>query len=66
MPAQIKIIIKPDGSIATSVEGVAGLSCKELSGWLSQIGQTVEEGLTPEAYQAPDVQVTDAWVEGGG
>lgn len=63
MPAQIKIVVKPDGSISTVVEGVQGPSCKELSSWLAALGKTVDEGATADAYQAPDIQLTDAWAD---
>jgi beta-lactam-binding protein with PASTA domain len=62
MAPQIKIVVSSSGEIKTEVQGVAGPSCAQLSAWLSQLGETVDEGATADFYKA-DEQATDAWLQ---
>ena len=47
-PHEIVIKIKPDGSIESTVQGVAGPSCEKLLEWLAELGEVTEEGHTPD------------------
>ena len=58
----IKIVVKLGGMVETTVQGVAGPSCKELTAWLAGLGSTVVDQPTSDFYRADD-QVTNAWSE---
>ncbi len=50
-PHSIEIVINADGTLESTVGGVAGPTCHELTQWLEQLGNVVEDRSTPEFYQ---------------
>jgi hypothetical protein len=50
-PHTIEIEINEDGEIASTVNGVQGPSCEELTHWLEDLGDTVEHRRTPDYYR---------------
>jgi len=50
-PHSIEIEIAPDGTMESTVDGVAGPNCHELTLWLEQLGTVVEDRPTDEFYQ---------------
>lgn len=45
---EIEIEILPDGKIKSTVKGVAGPSCSDLTKWLEQLGEVESEGHTDD------------------
>ena len=48
----IEVVITEDGEIKATVQGVAGPACEDLSRFLDQLGEVVEDKKTPDFYQA--------------
>jgi len=53
---KIKIIIKADGTLEYTVQGVKGKTCKEMTKLIDQLGNVAETKNTAEYYQAEDVR----------
>lgn len=52
-PHEIVIVITPDGKIESTVNGVDGPSCAELTKWLEELGAVVEDNATGDYYKLP-------------
>ena len=57
-PHEIVIEIKPDGTIESTVQGVAGPSCAELTKWLEELGATEIDSPTGDWRKQPRQTVT--------
>jgi hypothetical protein len=44
----IDVVINEEGEIESTVNGVMGPSCEELTSWLENLGDTVEHYHTPD------------------
>lgn len=47
-PHEIVIIVKPDGKIESTVEGISGPTCSELTKWLEELGVVEVDKPTPD------------------
>lgn len=54
----IEIIIAPDGTTKTTVKGIKGPKCKDVSAWLDTVGKVTHDSETPEFRQVDNQQVT--------
>lgn len=51
---EMEIEISRDGKVSITVKGVQGRECLEVSQFLEEgLGETIEQELTSEYYQAP-------------
>lgn len=57
MTHEIKIEIKPDGTIESEVLGVAGPDCSKISAWLDDLGEVKEDRKTKDFYKQPAQKV---------
>ncbi len=48
----IEIEIGPDGEIKSTVKGIKGAHCHEISKWLDDLGKVTSDSKTPDFYQA--------------
>ncbi len=51
----IEIEIDEEGQITSTVNGLKGPSCEELTKWLEGLGETVEHRRTPDYYRQQQV-----------
>jgi len=51
MAHEIDIDIKPDGTFSFGVKGVKGKKCKELTKFLEELGDIMNQDNTSEFYQ---------------
>jgi len=56
MEHTIEIVILPDGTLQSTVKGVKGPSCSELSKWLDNLGTVVEDRKTDD-HDKDDKQI---------
>lgn len=54
-PHVIDIEINEEGEITSTVNGVQGPSCEELTDWLEDLGETIEHRRTPGYYRQQQV-----------
>jgi uncharacterized surface protein with fasciclin (FAS1) repeats len=52
-PHEIKIVIKADGKIESTVNGVEGPSCAELTKWLEEMGSVEVDSPTGDFRKLP-------------
>ena len=48
---EIEIEIGLDGKISSTVKGIEGASCSEISKWLDQLGEVIEDRKTDDWYK---------------
>lgn len=54
MEQKIKIIIKKDGTLEYTVQGIKGKSCRDVTAFIDKIGRVSETKNTSEFNQTPD------------
>jgi hypothetical protein len=47
----IEITIMPNGEVKSTVKGVKGTACHEISKWLDDLGKVTHDSKTPDFYQ---------------
>ncbi len=52
-PHEIVIVIGPDGKITSTVNGIAGPSCTELTKWLEELGAVEVDSPTADYRKLP-------------
>ena len=48
----IDVVITDDGEVKVTVQGVQGPACEDISKFLDQLGDVIEDKKTPDFYQA--------------
>lgn len=48
---QIEILIAKDGTITSTVKGIAGPSCAGIADWLANLGQITDTAHTEDYYK---------------
>ena len=51
LPHTIEIVITPEGEVKSTVKGVKGTACHEISKWLDDLGKVTHDSKTPDYYQ---------------
>ncbi len=51
---EVKVTIKPDGTVIYEVEGSSGPSCVELTDFIDQMGDLENRELKPEYYESEE------------
>jgi len=54
----ISVEIAPDGTVKSTVNGVSGPACTQISAWLDSLGKVTEDRKTPDFYKDEKAQVT--------
>ncbi len=52
-PHTIKIEISPEGEVKATVQGVKGAACTDISKFLDELGNVIEDQATAEMYEQP-------------
>ncbi len=52
-PHTIEIEITPQGEVKATVQGVKGAACTDISKFLDELGEVVEDQATAEMYEQP-------------
>jgi hypothetical protein len=47
----IEITITPEGEVKSTVKGVKGVACHEISKWLDDLGKVTHDSKTPDFFQ---------------
>jgi len=58
MGHQLILTIKPDGSMTSEVKGVSGPKCTDITKFLDQLGNVVEDKHTEDYYKQDGQGVT--------
>jgi hypothetical protein len=63
MAHEIDIDIKPDGTFSFGVKGVKGKKCKELTKFLEELGDIMNQDNTSEFYQDEVQEVAEKHID---
>ncbi len=64
-PHTIEIEITPQGEVKATVQSVKGAACVDISKFLDELGDVVEDRATAEMYEQPAATSPYATVGGG-
>ncbi len=51
---EVKVVIKPDGSVTYEVEGARGATCVEETEFIDQLGEIEKRDFKPEYYETEE------------
>lgn len=57
MKHEIDVVISDGGKIEATVVGIEGATCKDLTKWLSKIGQVIEHNVTKDFFKKEKVLI---------
>jgi hypothetical protein len=64
-PHTIDIEISPQGEVRSTVQGIKGAACGDISKFLDELGNVVEDQATAELYEQPTATSSYTTVGGG-